>query len=82
MTVWVVPEDSWGHDAAVAGDVLLRPQADVVVVARVTESGAEWLGPAPEGSLDVAPVQAPTEAEGLTELELQPLLTALSERGA
>ena len=81
MTVWVVPEDTWQHDAAAPGDVLLRPQADAVVVARVTEGGAEWLGPAPEGSLEVAPVQQVTEAEGLTEVELEPLLTALSERG-
>lgn len=82
MTVWVVPEDSWQLDEATAGDVLLRPQADAVVVARVTESGAEWLGPAPEGSLELAPVQSPTQAEGLSESDLEPLLTALSERGA
>lgn len=82
MTVWVVPEDSWQHDDAVEGDVLLRPQADAVVVAVVTESGAQWLGPSPEGSLDVAPVQSPTQAEGLSEADLEPLLAALSERGA
>ena len=82
MTVWVVPEDSWQLDEAAVGDVLLRPQADAVVVARVTESGAEWLGPAREGALELAPVLSPTQAEGLDESDLEPLLTALSERGA
>lgn len=82
MTVYVVPADTWQYDEAQEGDVLLRPDGDVVVLGLVTESGAQWLGPVPEGALEISPVQQPTEAEGLTEAELQPLLAALAERGA
>jgi hypothetical protein len=82
MTVYVVPADTWQYDAAQEGDLLLRPDGDAVVLAQVTESGPQWLGPVPEGALEIAPVHEPMEADGVTAEELRPLVAALAERGA
>lgn len=86
MTVYVVPADTWKVDDAsltmTEGDLLLRNDGDVVVLGRVTGAGAEWLGPVPEGSVEVEQVDEISEADGVTDEDLQPLLLALAERGA
>jgi len=81
MTTWVVPEGTWKHDDAQPGDVLIRPDGENLVLATVHEAGAEWLGPVPEGVLDVEPVTEATAVPDLDE-KVAPILTALAERGA
>ena len=81
MTIWIVPEDTWQLDDAQPGDVLIRPEGENLLLAQVHEAGAEWLGPVPEGALEIDLVSEPTQAPELAE-EIPPLLTALAERGA
>lgn len=81
MTIWVVPEDTWKLDQAQDGDVLVRPQQDAVVLGKVGPEGTDWLGPVPEGALELSPVQEATQIEELS-LDIEPLLAAMAERGA
>lgn len=80
MTTWVLPEGSWQHDGAADGDLLLRPEGDVVVVGRVTAGAAEWLGPLPEGTVQVPSVEQPAEHPELTGT-VAPLAEAAAHQG-
>lgn len=77
MTVKILqPDADTAHDAQI-GDVLLRPRGeDQVELARMTESGPEWLGAVDRTTLP------PLDSDPATlEIAVQGVETALNQRG-
>ena len=80
MTTWVVPDGTWQLDQARDDDVVLRHEDGNVLVGKVVAGSVEWLGPAPEGALDVPQVSEPTEHAALDDA-VTPVVEALRSLG-
>jgi hypothetical protein len=81
--VWLLPSGTDSAPAAKAEDLLVRVSGDDAEIARITESGPEWLGAIPAASLSLpAAGSEPTAIEDQTALiAVQGAASALVERG-